>query len=78
MTTITIVIQGAEDSMTAHDHADLVEHARASAGMIVCALDSQVVAGDLSPSSDTAAHAYVYRAMPEAEVTRQRKHDRRT
>ena len=24
-----------------------------------------VVEGDLSPSSDTAAHAYVYRAMPE-------------
>lgn len=33
--------------------------------MIVCDLDGQVVAGDLSPSSDTAAHAYVYRAMPE-------------
>src|SRR5665648_829507 len=29
--------------------------------MIVCDLDGQVVAGDLSPSSDTAAHAYVYR-----------------
>lgn len=106
--------------MTAHDDADLVEHARASAvtamrwtvaalhaeltayrlvaglqaaypigarlrrpelmvikpsgisyaeltpeSMIVCDLDGQVVAGDLSPSSDTAAHAYVYRAMPE-------------
>jgi len=33
--------------------------------MIVCNLDGQVVAGDLSPSSDTAAHAYVYRAMPQ-------------
>jgi L-ribulose-5-phosphate 4-epimerase len=31
--------------------------------MIVCDLDGQVVEGDLSPSSDTAAHAYVYRAM---------------
>jgi L-ribulose-5-phosphate 4-epimerase len=35
------------------------------ANMIVCDLDGQVVEGDLSPSSDTAAHAYVYRAMPE-------------
>ncbi|SCG34597.1 L-ribulose-5-phosphate 4-epimerase [Micromonospora coxensis] len=33
--------------------------------MIVCDLDGVVVDGDLSPSSDTAAHAYVYRAMPE-------------
>jgi len=29
--------------------------------MIVCDLDGAVVEGDLSPSSDTAAHAYVYR-----------------
>jgi L-ribulose-5-phosphate 4-epimerase len=35
------------------------------ANMIVCDLDGVVVEGDLSPSSDTAAHAYVYRAMPE-------------
>jgi len=33
--------------------------------MIVCDLNGDVVEGDLSPSSDTAAHAYVYRAMPE-------------
>jgi L-ribulose-5-phosphate 4-epimerase len=33
--------------------------------MILCNLDGAVVEGDLSPSSDTAAHAYVYRAMPE-------------
>jgi len=33
--------------------------------MIVCDLDGTVVDGELSPSSDTAAHAYVYRAMPE-------------
>jgi L-ribulose-5-phosphate 4-epimerase len=32
--------------------------------MIVCDLDGAVVDGDLSPSSDTAAHAYVYRHMP--------------
>jgi L-ribulose-5-phosphate 4-epimerase len=35
------------------------------ANMIVCDLDGQVVEGSHSPSSDTAAHAYVYRAMPE-------------
>jgi L-ribulose-5-phosphate 4-epimerase len=35
------------------------------ANMIVCDLDGTVVEGDLSPSSDTAAHAYVYRTMPE-------------
>lgn len=33
--------------------------------MVVCDLDGILVEGDLSPSSDTAAHAYVYRAMPE-------------
>jgi L-ribulose-5-phosphate 4-epimerase len=33
--------------------------------MIVCDLDGEVVAGELSPSSDTAAYAYVYRHMPE-------------
>jgi L-ribulose-5-phosphate 4-epimerase len=33
--------------------------------MILCDLDGAVVEGDLSPSSDTAAHAYVYRQMPE-------------
>lgn len=32
--------------------------------MVVCDLAGQVVEGDLSPSSDTAAHAYVYREMP--------------
>ncbi|HYU02465.1 MAG TPA: L-ribulose-5-phosphate 4-epimerase, partial [Jatrophihabitantaceae bacterium] len=29
-----------------------------------CALDGNVVEGELAPSSDTAAHAYVYRKMP--------------
>jgi L-ribulose-5-phosphate 4-epimerase len=33
--------------------------------MVVCDLDGEVVEGDLLPSSDTAAHAYVYRAMPD-------------
>src|SRR5581483_6081896 len=35
------------------------------ANMVVCDLDGTVVEGDLLPSSDTAAHAYVYRHMPE-------------
>ena len=35
-----------------------------AANMIVCDLDGQVVEGSHSPSSDTAAHAFVYRAMP--------------
>ena len=33
--------------------------------MVVCDLQGAVVEGDLKPSSDTAAHAYVYRAMPD-------------
>ncbi|MEU9826188.1 L-ribulose-5-phosphate 4-epimerase [Micromonospora chersina] len=33
--------------------------------MVVCDLDGVPVEGDLAPSSDTAAHAYVYRALPE-------------
>jgi L-ribulose-5-phosphate 4-epimerase len=33
--------------------------------MVVCDLDGNRVAGRLSPSSDTGAHAYVYRHMPE-------------
>ena len=33
--------------------------------MILCDLDGTVVEGEHSPSSDTAAHAYIYRTMPE-------------
>ena len=33
--------------------------------MIVCDLDGNVLDGDFAPSSDTAAHAYVYRHMPD-------------
>ncbi len=33
--------------------------------MVVCDLNGDLVDGELSPSSDTAAHAYVYRHMPE-------------
>ncbi|MDO5048851.1 MAG: L-ribulose-5-phosphate 4-epimerase [Actinomycetaceae bacterium] len=33
--------------------------------MVVCDLDGNLVEGDRSPSSDTAAHAYVYRHMEE-------------
>lgn len=32
--------------------------------IVVCDLHGNLVDGDLSPSSDTAAHAYVYRHMP--------------
>ncbi|GII00176.1 L-ribulose-5-phosphate 4-epimerase [Planobispora takensis] len=32
--------------------------------IVVCDLDGNLVEGDYAPSSDTAAHAYVYRAMP--------------
>ncbi len=33
--------------------------------MVVADLDGRLVDGDLTPSSDTAAHAYVYQHMPE-------------
>jgi L-ribulose-5-phosphate 4-epimerase len=33
--------------------------------IVVCDLDGALVEGDLAPSSDTAAHAYVYRHRPE-------------
>jgi L-ribulose-5-phosphate 4-epimerase len=40
------------------DYDDLGPH-----NMIVCDLDGNVLEGDYAPSSDTAAHAYVYRQM---------------
>ena len=33
--------------------------------MVVCDLDGNLVAGEREPSSDTAAHAYVYRHLPD-------------
>ena len=33
--------------------------------IVVCDLDGNLLEGELSPSSDTAAHAYVYQQMPE-------------
>lgn len=33
--------------------------------MVLCDLDGNLIEGDYAPSSDTAAHAYVYRNMPE-------------
>jgi L-ribulose-5-phosphate 4-epimerase len=33
--------------------------------MVVCDFDAHLVEGDRAPSSDTAAHAYVYRHMPD-------------
>jgi len=35
------------------------------ASMVVCDLDGNLVDGERSPSSDTAAHAYVYKHMPQ-------------
>lgn len=42
------------------DYADLTADS-----MVVCDLDGNVVEGGYSPSSDTAAHAYVYRHRPD-------------
>ena len=42
------------------DYADLTADA-----MVVCDLDGAVVDGELDPSSDTAAHAYIYRNRPD-------------
>lgn len=36
-----------------------------ASSMVVCDLDGNLVEGDMSPSSDTAAHAYVYRHLPD-------------
>jgi L-ribulose-5-phosphate 4-epimerase len=33
--------------------------------MVLCDLEANLVEGDRSPSSDTAAHAYVYKHLPE-------------
>ncbi len=33
--------------------------------MVVCDLDGSLVEGELAPSSDTAAHAYIYRHLPD-------------
>jgi L-ribulose-5-phosphate 4-epimerase len=41
-------------------YADLTPSA-----MVVCDLEGQAVEGSLSPSSDTATHAYVYRHLPD-------------
>jgi L-ribulose-5-phosphate 4-epimerase len=41
-------------------YADLVAES-----MVICDLVGARVSGDLSPSSDTASHAYIYRHMPE-------------
>ncbi|CAN5401741.1 L-ribulose-5-phosphate 4-epimerase [soil metagenome] len=36
-----------------------------AADMVLCDLDGNVIEGERAPSSDTAAHAYVYRHMPQ-------------
>lgn len=38
-------------------------HELAAESMVVCDLDGELVDGEFTPSSDTAAHAYVYRHM---------------
>jgi len=56
-----------------HDGEDLfvikpsgVTYDELTAGsMVVCTLDGELLDGTRAPSSDTAAHAYVYRNMPE-------------
>jgi L-ribulose-5-phosphate 4-epimerase len=40
-------------------------HELTADAMVLCDLDGHVIEGTRSPSSDTAAHAYVYRNMPE-------------
>ena len=42
------------------EYDDLAPH-----NMVVCDLQGAVVEGQHAPSSDTAGHAYIYRAMPE-------------
>ncbi|WP_232548211.1 L-ribulose-5-phosphate 4-epimerase [Propioniciclava soli] len=42
-------------------------HTLTSDDMVVCDLDGNRVEGERKPSSDTAAHAYVYRAMPQVQ-----------
>jgi len=42
------------------DYAELTPES-----MVLCDLDGNQLSGDYKPSSDTASHAYVYRAMPE-------------
>ena len=57
-------LDGAEDVMVIK--ASGVPYDQLTADdMVVCDLDGNLLIGDRSPSSDTAAHAYVYRHMPE-------------
>jgi len=59
----------AELSLSRGDHRGVDYADLAPENMILCDLDGAVIPGtpgsDRSPSSDTAAHAYVYRNMPE-------------
>ncbi|WP_182112137.1 L-ribulose-5-phosphate 4-epimerase [Actinotalea sp. JY-7876] len=55
---------GAEDLLVIKPSGVTYDELSADA-MVVCNLDGELVDGDRSPSSDTAAHAYVYRHLPE-------------
>lgn len=55
---------GSEDVLVIKPSGVAYEELTADA-MVVCDLEGNLVAGEGNPSSDTAAHAYVYRHMPE-------------
>lgn len=57
-------IDGAEDVMVIKPSGVPYEDLT-PADMVVCDLDGEVIEGIHSPSSDTDAHAYVYRHMPD-------------
>ncbi|MDR2702888.1 MAG: L-ribulose-5-phosphate 4-epimerase [Cellulomonadaceae bacterium] len=57
-------IAGAPDLLVIKPSGVYYDHLTAET-MVVCDLAGNLVEGDQTPSSDTAAHAYVYRHMPE-------------
>lgn len=57
-------VPGGEDLLVIKPSGVTYDELTADA-MVVCDLDGALVDGERAPSSDTAAHAYVYRHMPE-------------
>ena len=57
-------VPGGEDLLVIKPSGVTYDELTADA-MVVCDLDGTLVDGERAPSSDTAAHAYVYRHMPE-------------
>lgn len=57
-------VPGGEDLLVIKPSGVTYEELTADS-MVVCDLEGNLVEGDRAPSSDTAAHAYVYRHMPE-------------